>query len=451
MKSRLVATVLAAAAAAATSHLAAAGSVGNAITYQGQLQTAGINVDGTVAFQFRLFNAPSGGSQVGSTVSSNENLVDGVFTASLDFGLNPYTSPQPLWLQITADGDILPRQPITAVPYSLSTRGMTVDAQGDIGFGVDTIPGAHFFEVNSPAAQKGIRTFNFPGALTMGVFNGGTTDGVTIRMNDAGSSTFWDLGMQDDNRFQISNGPGLTNTFSITSADPGLAGRVGIGVTNPNSKLHVDTDGENAFRISTSNNATELFNVGADGSVRMADVGHRFGGPNGFGNVLLNLSAENWDFGLNITGGDAGKPGGGSWANTSDVRLKENIHDLDGALDTLLALRGVTYEYKDPEAIGELDGVRTGFIAQEVEEIIPDWVWEAEDGYKRVTIRGFEALTVEAIRELKSENDELRSRLAALESAPATTVLTSSMTWPLVALGGLGVFAAVRRRSAASA
>ena len=103
--------------------------------------------------------------------------------------------------------------------------------------------------------------------------------------------------------------------------------------------------------------------------------------------------------------GSAGKPGGGSWSNASDRRLKKNVQDLTGSLDKLLSLRGVSYEYKDPEAIRELPGVHTGVIAQEAEEVFPEWVDESPDGFKRVTFRGFEALTVEALRELREERD----------------------------------------------
>jgi len=65
----------------------------------------------------------------------------------------------------------------------------------------------------------------------------------------------------------------------------------------------------------------------------------------------------------------------------------------------------VTFEYKDPEAINELPGQRIGMIAQEVETVFPDWVATAGHGYKTVTYRGFEALTVESLRELRAEKD----------------------------------------------
>ena len=113
--------------------------------------------------------------------------------------------------------------------------------------------------------------------------------------------------------------------------------------------------------------------------------------------------------------GSAAKPGGGSWSVSSDARLKKDIRPLEGALDTLLALRGVSFEYRDPAAIHELPGRHTGFIAQEVERVLPEWVEEVGET-KRLTVRGFEALAVEAMRELEHENETLRARCERNES-----------------------------------
>jgi len=118
--------------------------------------------------------------------------------------------------------------------------------------------------------------------------------------------------------------------------------------------------------------------------------------------------------------GSAAKPGGGLWSVSSDIRLKKDIAPLAHALDDLLRLRGVTYEYIDPAAINELEGTRMGFIAQEVEEVFPDWVDEGSRGFKRLTIRGFEALAVEAIRALRAEKDaQLAERDAQLAERDA--------------------------------
>jgi hypothetical protein len=65
----------------------------------------------------------------------------------------------------------------------------------------------------------------------------------------------------------------------------------------------------------------------------------------------------------------------------------------------------VSFEYVNPAPIHEAPGARMGMVAQKVEPVFPDWVDTGASGYKRLTFRGLEALTVEALRELRSEKD----------------------------------------------
>lgn len=100
------------------------------------------------------------------------------------------------------------------------------------------------------------------------------------------------------------------------------------------------------------------------------------------------------------------KPTAGGFAAPSDARLKQKVTALDGALDRLLALRGVEFEYLPEAPAGfHAPGRHSGFIAQEVEQVFPDWVVEHDSGYKLVSSKGFDALTVEALRELRIEKD----------------------------------------------
>ena len=71
------------------------------------------------------------------------------------------------------------------------------------------------------------------------------------------------------------------------------------------------------------------------------------------GNVGIGTTAPGFQLEVN---GSAGKPGGGSWSISSDRRLKKNVAGLQGSLDKLMQLRGVTYEYIDPQSINELAG-----------------------------------------------------------------------------------------------
>lgn len=177
-----------------------------------------------------------------------------------------------------------------------------------------------------------------------------------------------------------------------------LTGDSRIILNDPNT-------GNEAVLITHSGNKVQCWNDGNDITVKL-----RGQGPGDAGALYLYDANGNESIVLRADDGSACKPGGGSWTSCSDLRLKKNVRSLDGALDKLLALRGVTFEFKDPESINELTGIRTGMIAQEVEKVFPDWIHEESDGYKRLTFRGFEALAVEALRELRAEKD---ARIAA--------------------------------------
>jgi hypothetical protein len=146
----------------------------------------------------------------------------------------------------------------------------------------------------------------------------------------------------------------------------------------------------------------------------------------GGGEVWMGGQAVN-NSGLTLNG-PAVKPGGGTWGVLSDMRLKHDVEPMHGTLEKLLALRGVSYVYNNPEEIGETDGTKLGMVAQEVEAVFPQWVQTNKNGYKFISFTGFEALTVEALRDLRKEKDaavmklqeenkELRERLEKLEKA----------------------------------
>ncbi|GMU25547.1 MAG: hypothetical protein AMXMBFR16_04520 [Candidatus Uhrbacteria bacterium] len=102
----------------------------------------------------------------------------------------------------------------------------------------------------------------------------------------------------------------------------------------------------------------------------------------------------------------------GAWYFSSDERLKKDIETLQPGLDTLIELRPVTYKWKE-DSTGD---VQVGFIAQDVEKVLPNLVGEGPDGYKTLDKEGMIPYMVKAIQELKAENDQLKARLDALEA-----------------------------------
>jgi len=87
--------------------------------------------------------------------------------------------------------------------------------------------------------------------------------------------------------------------------------------------------------------------------------------------------------------------------NTSDERLKINITSLTGALDKVNQLRGVRYNWLESPS----GDTRIGFIAQEVESIVPELTFtnkNSEEKYMGVHYDNVTALLVEAVKELSS-------------------------------------------------
>jgi hypothetical protein len=101
--------------------------LGTAFTYQGRLGDSSIPANGSFDFQFILYNAESGGAQVGSTVVKEDVAVsNGYFTVLIDFGGGAF-GPDARWLEIGtrpgASGGsftiLSPRQQLTPVPSAL--------------------------------------------------------------------------------------------------------------------------------------------------------------------------------------------------------------------------------------------------------------------------------------------------------------------------------------------
>jgi hypothetical protein len=100
---------------------------------------------------------------------------------------------------------------------------------------------------------------------------------------------------------------------------------------------------------------------------------------------------------------------------SSDLRLKQKVNDLENSLELIKQLRGVSYYWKK-DVINKKGLKKTkqiGLIAQEVEKILPEVVDTDNDGYKSIQYSHVVPLLIEAIKELSSDNSSLRSELEA--------------------------------------
>ena len=102
-----------------------------------------------------------------------------------------------------------------------------------------------------------------------------------------------------------------------------------------------------------------------------------------------------------------------AYGSPSDIRFKENVKPLENALDRVLKLQGVTFDWKEDSETRMYINLKEdiGFIAQQVQEVVPELVRQNDNGYLSLRDRGMTALLVESIKELKKENNELRDIL----------------------------------------
>ena len=111
-----------------------------------------------------------------------------------------------------------------------------------------------------------------------------------------------------------------------------------------------------------------------------------------------------------------------SWATSSDGRVKENIIDMEPALDKLLQLKPKRFNFKDSYRADHKDS-ELGFIGQDIEQIIPETIMTVEESDGKEIIDDFRILDtsplvpmlVKAVQELKEQNDVLLTRIEALE------------------------------------
>lgn len=102
---------------------------------------------------------------------------------------------------------------------------------------------------------------------------------------------------------------------------------------------------------------------------------------------------------------------------TSDRRLKKNILPLNQTLEKVLQLRGVSYQWKDEK---KSQRAQIGVIAQEVEEIYPEFVVTSDEGEKAVNYAQMVAVLIEAIKEMNGTVQTLESKVASLEQDKST-------------------------------
>ena len=489
--------------------------MGMAFTYQGRLIDANSPADGLYDLQFKLFDDPGTGTQVGSDVNKPDiDVIDGYFTVELDFNDVNSFNGEARWLEIGVrpgelnDPNVYttlnPRQEITPTPYALyaaSGPGVPVPLElsgsvaspGAVISGTNTGSGIGVF--GSKTGSNASYGYLGSGGIGVGGVSTGTGDAVVGYNLDTGTSgylgrelygvygihsTSGNYGYLGDPNYGVygesisgygvsgrstngvavrgrsDNGDGVvgwtgasdkSGVFGNSTAGIGVKGRsennygvygknVASGnygvLGNPNYGVYgVSTSSYGVYGYSSngtgvggtgssagvegySSSGTGVYgtSTSGDGVYGTSSSGYGVGGYSSSGYGVYGSSSSGYagyfNGNLHVDGNITYT---GSISDVSDIRLKENITLLKNGIEKISCLQGIYFNNKGES----LDNREVGVIAQDVEKVLPELVSTDKQGYKSVDYTKLTPVLIEAVKELKAENELLKQRLDALE------------------------------------
>ena len=441
-------------------------------SYQGFLSDNSASANGNFDFEFRLYDAATGGNLLGTIQRTNVPVANGVFSATLDFPSQPFTGGSrfmEISVKPSSGGSfttLAPRQKILSAPYAIfsnvaqtaidSTRLGNVPANqyvltndARLTDARNPLPNSTNYVQNRTTVQTSTN-FNISGDGTVG---GTLTGGIVsfgTQLNSGSNRVLAKVGqnnlflgtlagaanggiqttMLGDGAGQDNTGnentfvgfvTGQRNTTGINNTFVGnRAGKentlntnntfVGYFSGGTNNLTNATAIGSNAFV--EQNNSIVLGSIsGVNGATAMTDVG-----------IGVTQPARRLDVnGIIRVGSTTGTIGciedrdGTVIAGTcsSDVRFKKNITPFGSVLNKFSRLQPVNYFWRKDEFADQKFGDRQsyGLIAQDVEQLFPELVATDEQGFKMVNYTKLPLLTIQAVKELKAENDALKAEL----------------------------------------
>ena len=306
----------------------AAFAQGTEFTYQGKLTDSSVPPTANYDFQFRLFDALSGGTQAGATVTKlNVVVASGIFSVSLDFGTQFPGTSRFLDISVRPAGGgaytpLAPRQPISSSPYAVrslnaatantansATNATQLGGVAASQYVVTTDPrmsdsraptaGSANYIQNQNAGTQATSNFNVSGNGTANIFNAATqyniggsrvlstpgTDNIFAGVNAGAANT----GISNSfvgSSAGGSNTTGFNNSFFGASA--GVSNTTGVrnSFVGASAGFSNTTGNNNAF-VGTSAGLANT--TGGDNSFFGASAG--VSNTTGFSNSFVGTSA----------------------------------------------------------------------------------------------------------------------------------------------------------------
>lgn len=286
-----------------------------------------------------------------------------------------------------------------------TTFALKGESKSDNGFGLRAeathTSGSNFGVWGISNSSKGVGVYGYNNAST------GTTCGVRGGVNS--SSGF--SGYFQGGKFHVN-------------------GRVGLGTTEPAAGLHLKGSGypesfmyleapatkDAGFRLyEGTTEKWHIFNNAASGGLTINNNAYSIAIFAKQSNAYVGLGTTAPTQKLHVVGNAYKTEGGTSWATSSDLRLKTVLGGYDKGLEAITALKAVRFVYNAGNPRQLVAGMeQVGFVAQEVQKVFPEAVTRAEDGYLDFNIHAINVALVNAVSELKAENDRLKAQNATL-------------------------------------
>jgi hypothetical protein len=294
--------------------------------------------------------------------------------------------------------------------------------------------GSHVFGSNQTSATITLGGTGGTGGITLGRSTASQTLNIATGVSGVGTTKTINFGTA-----------GATGSFTQINIGPnsgigtiliGTGTRLGIGSAVPRAALDVAGDGRVSGVVTAitfigafTGTATTAINViGGAGSItqlQVTGISTFIDGPVFIGSGTSTGTASQR---LQVTGGAyiSGSIGIGTtnptsklqvegdvfvsgiitstdFNSASDINLKKNIKPFENALDKVIQINGVTFEWK------KTNSQSAGIIAQDVEKVFPELV--RDGNFKTVNYNGLIGVLVESIKELKQEIEELKRKI----------------------------------------
>ena len=279
---------------------------------------------------------------------------------------------------------------------------------GAAGFFADGTDGGSLSLGENKVSASG--NFNSTGAGGFQLFDATSTERVALIGSNGQISSF---------------GPSGSSNVTLRGRGDGDFGYVEMFNNNNETRAEIGSFGDNSgFMILYGNNGAK--NIQIDRNPSNTDLGqiNVFGTDGITARVFASADTDGnneWGF-LSLDGpsggiqldGNSGVITAVSLTQTSDKRMKDNIIPLQNALINTLKLNGVSYNWKDKNASQK---PQIGLIAQEVEEVYPEFVQTDTNGMKSVNYAQITAVLIESIKELNLKIESLEAENAVLEAS----------------------------------